>query len=88
MVMVTVVMVVVQIYSKVNNTLRVELWNTNTAHDVLINKVLVDEKYAVKCEEHYQSKVSETTPTNRCVMLSLVPRLHPLCEGRSGHETM
>ena len=47
-----------QIYSKVNDTLRVELWNTNTENDILINKVLVDEKYAIRCEEHYQSKVN------------------------------
>ena len=47
-----------QIYSKVNSVLRVELWNTNTELDILINRVLVDEGYAVKCDEHYQSKVS------------------------------
>ena len=49
-----------QIYSKVNNVLRVELWNTNTEIDILINKVLVDEGYAVRCEEPYQSKVGPT----------------------------
>ena len=40
-----------------NNILRVELWDTNTEQDILMNKVLIDEGFAVHCEEHYQSKV-------------------------------
>ena len=47
-----------QIYSKVNNILRVDLYDTNTECDILINDVLIDEGFAVKCEEPYQSKVT------------------------------
>ena len=46
-----------QIFSKVNNILRVDLYDTNTEYDILINEVLIDEGFAVKCEEPYQSKV-------------------------------
>ena len=49
-----------QIYSKVNNILRVDLYDTNTECDILINDVLIDEGFAVKCEEPYQSKVTLT----------------------------
>ena len=41
-----------------NNILRVDLYDTNTECDILINDVLIDEGYAVKCEEPYQSKVT------------------------------
>ena len=41
-----------------NNILRVDLYDTNTECDILINDVLIDEGFAVKCEEPYQSKVT------------------------------
>ena len=40
-----------------NDILRVDLYDTNTEYDILINEVLIDEGFAVKCEEPYQSKV-------------------------------
>ena len=39
--------------------LRVELYDTHTEEDILINEVLVQEHHAMKCEEPYQSRVSE-----------------------------
>ena len=38
--------------------LRVDLYDTNIEFDILINEVLIDEGFAVKCEEPYQSKVT------------------------------
>ena len=40
-----------------NNILRVELSNRNFGFDLLINDLLVEEEFADKCEEQYQSKV-------------------------------
>lgn len=40
-----------------DGVLRVELYDTNSEHDVLVNEVLVQEGYAVKCEEPYLSRV-------------------------------
>ena len=47
-----------QIFSKVNNTLRVELCNMTVSPPVIINEQLVLEGFAAKCEEPYLSKVS------------------------------
>ena len=38
--------------------LRVDLYDTNTEYDILVNEVLIEEGFAVKCEEPYQSKVT------------------------------
>ena len=37
--------------------LRVEMYDTNSEQDVLVNEVLVQEGHAVKCEEPYLSRV-------------------------------
>ena len=50
-----------QVYSRVADRLRVELFDTNPKHDVLINEVLVQEGYAIKCDEPYASRVSPVT---------------------------
>ena len=54
-----------QIFSKVNNILRVDLYDTNTEYDILVNEVLIDEGFAVKCEEPYQSKVTVLSSRGR-----------------------
>ena len=41
-----------------NDILRVDPYDTNTEYDILINEVLIDKGFAVKCEEPYQSKVT------------------------------
>ena len=46
-----------QVYSQVEGVLRVELWDTNSPKDVLVNKLLVDKGYALKCDEPYMSTV-------------------------------
>ena len=38
--------------------LRVELFDTNMATDLMINELMIQEGHAVKCEEPYQSRVS------------------------------
>ena len=37
--------------------IRVRLWDTSTDKDIFINKLLVEEGYAERMEEPYQSKV-------------------------------
>ena len=37
--------------------IRVWLWNTSSNKDIFINKLLVEEGYAERMEEPYQSKV-------------------------------
>jgi len=47
-----------QVYSKIgDDVLRVRLWDTSTEKDIFINKLLVDEGYAERMEEPFQSKV-------------------------------
>lgn len=41
-----------------NKALRVELYDTTEKEDVLVNEVLTDEGFAVKCDEPYQSMVN------------------------------
>ena len=48
----------VQVYSKIgHDVIRVRLWDTSSDKDIFINKLLVEEGYAEKMEEPYQSKV-------------------------------
>ena len=44
-------------FSRVTDTLRVELYDRNRRDDVSINEIMVLEGYATKCEEPYLSKV-------------------------------
>ena len=44
-------------FSRVNDTLRVELYDRNRSGDVSINEQMVLEGFATKCEEPYLSKV-------------------------------
>ena len=50
-----------QVYSQVGGVLRVELWDTNSPEDVLVNKLLVEKGYALKCDEPYMSTVRVLT---------------------------
>lgn len=60
-----------QVYSEVKGTLRVEVYDTTGASDILVNEVLVKEGYAVRCEEPYQSRVSVQYVICRQPMISL-----------------
>ncbi|XP_064403082.1 ATP-dependent RNA helicase TDRD9-like [Halichondria panicea] len=46
----------IQVYSRVGNSLRVDLYDTTSQEDIFINEVLVKEGHAVHCEEPYPSK--------------------------------
>ena len=50
---------VLQVYSRLKNTLRVELFDTTGENDVLINQSLVAAGYAIKSSEPYASRVSQ-----------------------------
>lgn len=49
-----------QVYSNMNNTLRGDLYDTTSHRDTLINRVLVDEGFAVSCDEPAISEVRDT----------------------------
>ena len=44
-------------YSQVGGVLRVELWDTMSEKDILINEALVQNGYALQCDEPYMSTV-------------------------------
>ena len=46
-----------QVYSQVGGVLRVELWDTMSEKDILINEALVQNGYALQCDEPYMSTV-------------------------------
>ena len=48
-----------QVFSRVGDTLRVELYDMSRSEEISINEQLVLEGYAAKCEEPYLSKVSK-----------------------------
>ena len=53
-----------QVFSEVNGVLRVALYDTTGQDDILINRVLVEEGFAIKTPEPHQSKVSLTFPND------------------------
>lgn len=54
-----------QVYSNINNTLRGDLYDTTGNRDTLINRVLVDEGFAVCCDEPAISEVRGKTADSK-----------------------